>query len=172
MTPSKLQQVKHAMKNPPPERLAKVEYQSHFFQMVGITIVCIILIFKGFWWIIFAFIFGLGVSYSQGMSAYIKYNNIMALLKPQAIEDFEKDISPTRRRSKIINHVFGSSAKWTSLFVSVTIPLFLIKFSESRITFSLAYMLMIGLLYTLIYFFFFYSIAYPIYKKKIKINKK
>ena len=78
---NKYQQWKHAIKNPQPERLAKVEYQSHFFQMIGITVVCIALIIKGFWWIIFAFIFGLGISYSQGMSAMIKYRNIMALIK-------------------------------------------------------------------------------------------
>jgi len=48
----------------------------------------------------------------------------MELLTKESIEDFEKDISPTRRRSKIINHVFGSSAKWSSLLVSVVFPLF------------------------------------------------
>ena len=170
MTLSKLQQVKQAMKNPPPERLAKVEYQSHFFQMVGITIVCIILIFRGFWWIIFAFIFGLGISYSQGMSAYIKYNNIMALIKPEAVKDYDRDISPTRRRSKIVDHVFGNAAKWSSLLLSVTIPFFFIHLSESRVMFSIAYILMIGIIYTLIYFFFFYWIAYPIYKREIELG--
>ena len=167
---TKFQQLKGAMKNPAPERLAKIEYQSHFFQMIGITIVCIVLIFKGFWWIIFAFIFGLGISYSQGMTSYIKYNNIMELIKPEAMEDFEKDISPTRRRSKIINHIFGSSAKWSSLLLSVTIPLFFINLSSSRLMFSLAYILMIGLIYTIVYFFFFYWIAHPIYKKEIQIK--
>lgn len=167
---TKFQQLKGAMKNPAPERLAKIEYQSHFLQMLGITIVCIILIFRNLWWIIFAFIFGLGISYSQGMTAYIKYNNIMELLTKESIGDFEKDISPTRRRSKIINHVFGSSAKWSSLLLSVTIPLFFIKLSSSRLMFSLAYILMIGLIYTLIYFFFFYWIAYPMYKKEVQIK--
>jgi len=170
MTQTKFQRVKEAMKNPPPERLAKVEYQSHFFQMIGITIVCIILIFRGLWWIIFAFIFGLGISYSQGMTAYVKYNNIMELLTKESIEDFEKDISPTRRRSKIINHVFGSSAKWSSLLVSVVFPLFFIRLSESRIAFSLAYILMIGLIYTLVYFFAFYWIAYPLYRREVKMK--
>ena len=79
---NKYQEWKQAIKSPPPERLAKIEYQSHFFQMIGISFVCIILLFKGFWYIIFAFIFGLGISYSQGMSAFIKHRNIMALIKP------------------------------------------------------------------------------------------
>lgn len=157
------------MKNPPPERLAKIEYQSHFFQMIGITMVCIVLIFKGLWWVIFAFIFGLGISYSQGMTSYIKYNNIMELLQPEAIENYDRDISPTRRRSKIINHVFGSSAHWSSVLISVILPIFFIQLSESRAMFSLAYILMMGLIYTLVYFFMFYWIAYPIYKKEVKI---
>jgi len=94
----------------------------------------------------------------------------MELLTKESIEDFEKDISPTRRRSKIINHVFGSSAKWSSLLVSVVFPLFFIRLSESRIAFSLAYILMIGLIYTLVYFFAFYWIAYPLYRREVKMK--
>ena len=167
---NKFQEVKHAMQNPPPERLAKVEYQSHFFQMLGISIVCIVLIIKGFWWIIFAFIFGLGISYSAGMSAYIKYRNIMALLQPENFKDYDKDNSPTRRRSKIINHVFGSTAKWISIFISAVIPLFFIQFAESRITFSLAYVMMMLGLFMLIYFFLFYWVANHFYKKEVKVR--
>ncbi len=166
----KFGEFKEALKSPPPERLAKVEYQSHFFQMLGITFVCIILLFKGFWYIIFAFIFGLGISYSQGMSAYIKYNNIMALIKPEAIEDYDKDNSPTRRRSKIIYHVFGSTAKWVSIFIAAVIPLFFIQFAESRIAFSFAYIMMMIVMFMLIYFFFFYWIANYVYKKEVKIK--
>ena len=161
---------KEALKSPPPERLAKVEYQSHFFQMLGISFVCIILLFKGYWYIIFAFIFGLGISYSQGMSAYIKYNNIMALIKPEAIEDYDKDNSPTRKRSKIIYHVFGSTAKWVSILIAAVIPLFFIQFAESRITFSFAYVMMMVVIFMLIYFFFFYWIANYAYQKEVKVK--
>ncbi|KKK52130.1 hypothetical protein LCGC14_3107970, partial [marine sediment metagenome] len=107
---NKYQQFKKALQNPPPERLAKIEYQSHLLQAFGITTVSIILIFKGLWYIIFAFIFATGINYSQGMSAYNKYNNIMAIITPEKVKDYDKDISPTRRRRKIITHVFGSAA--------------------------------------------------------------
>ena len=167
---NKYQEFKEAIKSPPPERLAKVEYQSHFFQMIGISFVCIILIFKGFWYIIFAFIFGLGISYSQGMSAFIKYTNIMALIKPESFKDYDKDNSPTRRRSKIINHVFGSSAKWISIFIAATIPFFFVQFAQSRIAFSFAYIMMIIVIFFLVYFFFFYWIANHFYKKEVKVN--
>ncbi|HEC39530.1 hypothetical protein LCGC14_0538160 [marine sediment metagenome] len=167
---NKYQEWKTAVKAPPPERLAKVEYQSHFFQMMGISFVCIILLFKGFWYIIFAFIFGLGISYSQGMSAYIKYNNIMALIKPEAVEDYDKDNSPTRRRSKIINHVFGSTAKWISIFISAAVPLFFIQFAESRIAFSFAYVMMMIVIFTLVYFFFFYWVANHFYQHEVKVE--
>ncbi len=167
---NKYQEWKEALKNPPPERLAKVEYQSHFFQMMGISIVCIILIIKGFWFIIFAFIFGLGISYSQGMSAFIKYTNIMALIKPQDFKDYDKDKSPTRRRSKIVYHVFGAKAKWTSILIAAIIPLFFVQLAESRITFSLAYVMIMMVTFILVYFFFFYEIANWIYKKEVKVK--
>jgi len=166
----KYEEWKEAIKNPPPERLAKVEYQSHFFQMLGISIVCIVLIIKGFWFIIFAFVFGLGISYSQGMSAFIKYTNIMALLQPEDFKDYDKDKSPTRRRSKIISHVFGSTAKWVSILISAVVPLFFIQFAESRVTFSLAYLMMMLVLFTLIYFFLFYWAANAVYQKEVNVK--
>ncbi len=166
----KYKEWKAAIKSPPPERLAKIEYQSHFFQMMGISIVCIMLVMKGYWYIILAFVFGLGISYSQGMSAYIKYNNIMQLINPEAVKDYDSDVSPTRRRSKIVNHVFGSSAKWGSIAVAIIFPLFFIQFAESRVMFSLAYIMMMIVLFVLTYFFFFYWIAYPVYKKEVMVK--
>lgn len=167
---TKLEELKTAMRNPPPERLAKIEYQSHIFQAMGITIASIILIFKGLWYIIFAFIFALGINYSQGMSAYIKYNNIMAILSPEKVEDYDNDVSPTRKRSKIINHVFGKGARWTSVLLSVTIPLFFVTSIESRWLLSLAYFMMIGLIYVVSYFFVFFWLAYPRYKREVKVG--
>ena len=165
---NKYQEWKQAIKTPPPERLAKIEYQSHFFQIFGITIVSIILIFKGFWYIMFAFIFGVGISYSAGMSAYIKYRNIMALLQPEDFKDYDKDNSPTRRRSKIINHVFGSTAKWISILISAVVPLFFIQFAESRLAFSFAYVMMMAVMFILTYFFLFYWAANLVYQKEVK----
>ncbi len=167
---NKYQQWKQAIKNPPPERLAKVEYQSHFFQMIGITIVCIILIIKGFWYIIFALIFGLGISYSAGMSAYIKYRNIMALLKPEHFSEYDHDNSPTRRRAKIVTHVFGKSAKWITLVLAVIASFAILGTSYSRVTLSLLYPIVSIIFYFMIYFYVFYWVAYPIYKRKVRVK--
>lgn len=164
----KLKQFKEAISNTPPDRLAKIEYQSHFMQMLGISIVCIILIVKGFWYIIFAFIFGLGISYSQGMTAYAKYKNIRAMLGKVNPKDFEADISPTRRRGKIITHVYGSGAKWISIVVSVLLTVFIIPTDISRWLMSLAYLIAIPGIYILLYFFLFYWFAYPLYKEEVK----
>lgn len=166
----KLGDWKKAMKSPPPERLAKVEYQSHFFQMFGISIVCVILIAKGLWYVIFAFIFGLGISYSQGMSAYIKYNNIMALIQPEAVKDYGKDISPTRRRGKIINHVYGSSSKWVSMLVSVMGTFLILGVDYSRLILSLIYPIVIIINYILVYYFMFYYAALYEYKREMNFK--
>ncbi len=167
---TKLKQLKEAMRNPPPERLAKIEYKSHFMQMLGVSIVSVILIVKGFWYIIFAFIFSLGISYSGGMTAYKKYQNIMALLGKENPLEFEKDISPSRRRSKIVNHVIGPSAKWASVICSVIIAIMIIPPTINRFLLILAYFLTIMISYILLYFFFFYWVAYPFYKKEMKIK--
>ena len=169
---TKYQDFKEAIKSPPPERLAKVEYQSHFFQMLGITIVCVILIVKGFWYIIFAFVFGLGISYSQGMSAFIKYNNIMALLQPAKFEDYEKDKSPSRKRDKIITHVFGNSARWISVVLSVLAAYVVLGNHFSRITLSLLYPITTIIFYIGIYFIVFYLVAYPKYKQEVEVKGK
>ena len=167
----KLKQLKQAISNTPPERLAKIEYQSHFMQILGISIVCIILIVKGLWYIIFAFIFGLGISYSQGMTAYAKYKNIMAMLGKANPKDFDADISPTRRRGKIINHVYGSTAKWISIISSVLLTVMIIPMDISRWLMSLAYLIAMPGIYILLYFFIFYWFAYPIYKEEV-LKKK
>ena len=167
---TKYQQWKKAIRSPPPERLAKIEYKSHFFQMIGITIVCIVLIIKGFWWIIFAFIFGLGISYSGGMSALIKYRNIMALLKPEHFSEYDHDVSPTRRRDKIVTYVFGKSSKWVALVLAVIVSFVVLGSSYSRVTLSLLYPIVSIIFYLIIYFFVFYWVAYPIYKRRVELK--
>lgn len=167
---TKYEQWKEAIKNPPPERLAKVEYQSHFFQMIGITIVCIILIARGFWWVIFAFIFGLGISYSAGMSALIKYRNIMALLKPEHFSEYDHDNSPSRRRDKIVTHVFGKATKWVSIVAAVLGAFAILGTSHSRVTLSLLYPIVTIIFYFMIYFFVFYWAAHPIYKRQVSLK--
>lgn len=169
---NKLQELKQVIQNPPPERLARIEYRSHFFQMFGISVVCLFLILKGFWYIIFAFIFGIGISYSQGMTAYAKYRAISALLKPEDPKDFMDDPSLTRRRSKIINYMFGSTAKWASIIVAVFASFTMIPVTVSRWVMILAYMISIPLIFVLMYFFFFYWIALSYYKKYRRLKSK
>lgn len=164
---SKISKLKEAIKNPPPERLAKTEYRSHLFQAFGITFVCIILVMKGFWYIIFAFIFGVGISYSQGMTAYQKYRAIISYKEPEKREDYEKDISPSRRRSKIIQDVIPFSTFLSSL-LAVVISLCLIDPTMPRWILMLVYPMAFAIFFTFIYFFLLYWISYPIYKRRIK----
>jgi len=169
---TKFQKLKQAIKNPPPERLAAIEYRSHFLQIIGTLIICIVLIAKGIWYIIFAFIFTLGVSYSSGMSAYLKYKNIMELLHPEKAKDYEFDISPSRRRSKIINYVIGYWGFFILSIISVVITYFAInKYELATWILFFVYPLTILLVYILTYFFVIYYICYPIYKIKVKKEK-
>lgn len=165
---NKLNKLKQAIKNPPPERLAAVEYKSHFMQMLGISAVCIILIAKGLWYIIFAFIFGLGISYSQGMTAYQKYKAIMSLRHPERIEDFERDISFTRRRSKIVQSVIGKWGNFVSIIIAVAGAVLIIDPFSSRWLLMLLYPITIAVGYFFVHFFILYWICYPIYKKKLR----
>ena len=164
----KYQQFKEAVKSPPPERLAKVEYQSHFMQMFGVAMVSVILIVKGFWYIIFAFIFSVGVSYSQGMTAYAKYRMIMSLKGIEKPNEFEDDISPSRRRSKIINYVFGAWGVLIASVITIISSVLIVNPSMSRWYVNLSYLILIPVIYCILYFFIMYWIAYPIYKKKVK----
>lgn len=161
----------NAIKNPPPARLAKIEYQSHFLQIIGITVVCAFLFLKGFWYIIFAFIFGVGVSYSQGMTAYAKYNMISGLQPKEKIEDFEKDISWTRRRGKIVD----SQIKYAGFFatiVSVGLSVFIIDPTYSRWVLMVLYPVSLFVIYIFTYYYLFYWMAYPFYRKEVEQNDK
>jgi hypothetical protein len=166
---TKIQELKEAMKNPPPERLARIEYRSHLFQALGVTFVCIVLIQKGFWYIIFAFIFSLGISYSQGMTAYKRYEAILAMKDPEKMEDYEKDISPTRKRNKIIESVLPHS-KWLSSIFAVVASVAFIDATLSRWLLMLLYPLSIIFIYVLFHFFLLYYICYPIYRDRIELK--
>jgi len=173
---NKWQKFKRAVSNPPPDRLAGIEYRSHFLQGLGISIVCIILLFKGFWYIIFAFIFGVGVSYSQGVSAYQKYKMLKEMQPKEKVQDYHKDISWTRRRDKIIQYHYGSIGKWFAMIVSTLIAYaFLGLGSGARFIWwklSLFYLGIILVSYFLLYFVLFYHIAYFSYKEKMKDLEK
>ncbi len=139
-------------------------------QMFGVAMVSIILITKGFWYIIFAFIFSLGVSYSQGMTAYNKYHNIMGILGKENPKDFQKDPSPSRRRGKIVNHIYGGGAKWSSIIVAVGFTTIIIPADIGRVALSFSYFISISMIYILLYYFVFYKVALGLYNEEIKIK--
>ncbi len=163
---------KKAIKNPPPDRLAGIEYKSHFMQMVGITFASVFLMWKGFWYIIPAFLFGIGISYSQGMTSYKKYQMIKEFMKPENPKDFDKDISWTRRRSKIVHHVYGSKASWMAAFISVVVPVLLYDFNSSRLFLSIAYPITIIISYFVFHFYLMYWAANYLYKEEMQGKKK
>lgn len=169
---NKFQKFKEAIKNPSPDKLAKIEYRSHLFQAIGITFVCGFLIYKGFWYIIFAFMFGVGISYSQGMGAYMKYKAIRQYMPKEKPQEYIDDISWTRRREKIISYIYGGWIKWVVLFVCVVesyllIDLYLINhiFSWAR---YLLYPTFILIFYILQYYLVIYWAAKPTYDSRTK----
>lgn len=161
------EQIKDKIKNPPADRLASIEYKSHFMQMLGTLMVCIILVARGYWYVIFAFIFALGISYSQGITAYQKYKMIISMKDPESLASIGEEKSPTRRRDKVIKSVFGNKGLWICSVISALAPsLFIPKIHF--IFYTLAYVLSIIFIYALIYYFLCYWIAYPFYKRKLK----
>lgn len=165
----KFKKLKEAIKNPPPERLAAIEYRSHAFHMLGVMIVSVILIYKGFWYIIFAFLFSLGVSYSQMMSSYHKYKMIQKF-NPYNPPDLKDDPSPTRRRSRIIKEVFGKYPYWLILVSSFAFALFIIDPAQSGFTFKLSYFLLSIFIFVILYYFGMFFIANIVYKKRNKLK--
>jgi len=159
---TKIEEIKKAISNPPPERLAKIEYQSHFLQILGIIIVSSILIYKGFWYIVFALIFGVGVSYSQGVTAYRRYNAILSITGAEY--NFQEDKSPTRKRDYIIKSVFGIVPVWLSIIISLTITYFIIGVSVWYQKLSFTFFAIF--FHLIIYFFLFYWIALPVHNRR------
>ena len=152
---TKLQELKTAIRNTPPARLAKIEYQSHFLQMIGVTIVCGILIYQGFWWIILAFIFSLGVSLSQGIRAYQTYHTIKDIVGDTY--NYSKDKSPTRRREYVIKTALGSSPKYVAIFISFIICFFYVPYNTWYFKFLFTFSILF--FYLVLYFFPIYWYA-------------
>ncbi len=173
---TKFQKLKEAVTNPPPERLMAIEYKSHILQALGILVVCVMLIIEGFWYIIFALIFGVGISYSQGVTAYQKYKFVKSMSPPEKPKDFVKDVSPTRKRGKIIDYALGWKAKWSSMFMAVFTPILILNLwlglpygtRWEKVTYLISYPIIIIVTYIILYYVFFYMIARPIYSEKIK----
>jgi len=163
----KLKEVREAILNPPPGRLERIEYRSHFMQILGVSVVCGILISRGLWWVIFAFVFSVGVSYSQGIGAYKRYK---ALMQYQPVEDFSKDKSPTRKRDFIIKKVLGKYSWIIAAVISVVLTFFIIP--RDTWYMKIVFGFMILTIYLVSYFVLFYFIAKPIYNYKIKKGGK
>ncbi len=163
----------NAVKSPPPERLAAIEYKSHALNILGVFMVSIILIVKGFWYIIFAFIFGTGVSYSQMVGSYQKYLAIKEF-NPMKLPDIDKDLSPTRRRSRRINETLGVNIKWLVSIISVIISLLIINPTNAGWGVKAGYPMLVMFTWIIIYYFPTYWIANLSYNhnNKLKGGKK
>ncbi len=166
---SKWEDYKRAIKNPKPELLMQVEYRSHFMQIFGVAIVSVILVLKGFWYILFAFIFSIGVSYSQGMAAYKKYNSYMSYMENQPTEE---DPSPSRRRSKVVQKVFGgASTMWASGLAVISAYVLIDPFRAPWYV-QLAYFMLMLIFYVIFYYFILYWFAKRFDTKRYKEVKE
>ena len=164
---SKFQELKQAIKSPPIERLAKVEYQSHLLNMIGVLFSSIFLIYKGYWYVIFAFIFSVGISYSQGMSAYMKYK----MLKAMVLENgtVSPDKSPSRKRAKLIIEQIGKWISYVSVAISVYLSCYIINPLKATWYQNIAFAMLILLYHIIIYYFVIYYFAQILEKWR---NKK
>ena len=153
---------KEAMKTPPDERLAGIEYRAHFLNILGVLVVSIILTLKGFWYIVFALIFNTGVSYSQGMSAYGRWRIIRGLRKDVPIE---KEISITRKRSRIVKTIFGEQSNWMASIISVIVAMLIINPAGEVWYVYMAFIMLIFFLWIIIYFFVMYYISLIFYNR-------
>ncbi len=168
-----IKKIKEAITNPPIERLTRIEYQSHFLQMIGVLFVCSILIWKGLWYIIFALIFSLGVSYSQGINAYRRYKTIMSFKPKENPKDFLKDISVTRGRGKVIDYIFTPYSKFVSITLAVIISVIFLQYLfDSRIIMSILIIPLVIFLFLIIHYFLLFYIAYGFYITKSERGKK
>lgn len=165
---SKLEKFKQAIKNPPPERLSGIEYRTHFLMIIAYIFAGVMLFRSGFWFIIPIMAFSIMLSYVNGITAFNKHGVIKQFSKKEHPKDFIKDISPTRRRSKIIGYVYGEKVSWGIAITSVLIALFLIDPTISRWKLMMLYPSVIFLTYMVFYFVIMYWLSLPVYKQKMK----
>ena len=157
--PSKFQQWKTAMKNTPPERLLKINMQGFVMQSIGLIVVCTVILFQtSWWWLIFAFIFGLFNQYSGFVSNYQQYSQILEYKKLAGIKE-EEDKSPHRNKVKFIQERLGKKVGWITAFSSAVISYLIVPGTWKWYFKSPAILFLICLCYYLIYFKFFYYVA-------------
>lgn len=174
---SKWQDFIARIKNPPPERLARVEYQSHFLNICGVMIVSLILVLKGYWYVTLAFIFSVGVSYSQGMTALQKYRILTETFEePKTIQeqviDIETEISPMRRRTKTIVLIAGRYYGWLIMILAVSLSAVLINPYRTGLLKQIMFTILILPTYLILYFGVSYTLIKRIYNKKYGRKKE
>lgn len=159
--------------SPPPHILARIEYRGHFLNILGVLAVSLVLMFKGYWYAIFAFIFSTLVSYSQGMSALQRYRVFVSMLPEETYEYILSDKSFTRKRQRLVNKRYVFYIRWLVLFSCFIIIIKL--FGLQSLTYSnlnsylkvIIYVIKIGLSTLVFYFIYLYLlIAYFIEKNE------
>jgi len=121
---SKFEQWKTAVKNTPPERLLKISMQGYVLQSIGLLVVCIMLLINGtWWWLVFAFIFGIWNNVSGFISTWKQYDELKKLKEELALSGV-KDTSPHRNKAEIIKSRLGVKAAWLSALISIFISYF------------------------------------------------
>lgn len=180
-TKSKWKEFVKQAKNPAPERIYQLNMQANIMQGIGTSAVCLILMFTGLWWIIFAFVFTLIQNYTGYVTNRSQYNIVMMAKRMQEGEkdvykEIEQEISPSRRKIKIIKKQLGRwptfvsiilTGLWAALIYQIN---YLWWYENFWTKFALALTLFFGCLfiYIFIYFVCFYGIANKFYKKDLK----
>jgi len=159
---------KEKITNPPPVRLASIEYKAQFMQIIAFLAAIIIFTIKGVWYVSTILFFAMIVTYTQAITAYRKWVMIASLETPEAVADYQHDTSPTRRRDKIIRHVLGgSSGFWAASAVAAIVPAFFLPFTN-RIVYTISYIPSILLVFIFAYYFLMYWACLPVYNKEIR----
>ena len=173
---SKWEEFKTYVRSPPPHILTKIEYRSHFLNIFGILGVSIVLILKGFWYVIFALIFSIGAYYAQGMSALQRYRVFVSMLPEETYEYILQDKSFTRKRQRLIKRVYPFYIRWLILFSTFIIIIQL--FGLKSLTYTnlntylkvIFYVFKIGISTLIFYFSYLYILIAYFIEKKLRSN--
>lgn len=91
------EQWKRGMKQIPQATLLKIDLWSIIGNIIGTALVCILLIFLvKMWWLLFAFIFNIGLQISQFISKYQQLKVLKMLDVSNNQEDIEKMMKATK----------------------------------------------------------------------------
>jgi len=169
---TKYQEWKEAIANPPPLRLASIEYRNHFLLIAAYIFASVILARNGFWYIVPVFIFSSMISYAAGVTAYQKYKVISQFSGKPTIKELDKDISFTRRRANIVKHIYGRKIDIISGSATFFLTLWIVKPTLPRLQFIFLFPTAWIFLYFFLYLWVFYWFAYPLFKAELKEVKE